>query len=442
MTAGSLSQPKPLWKKALAFTSSDSPIQRSNPAREPSLVEMMSLSDWCRFVPETVGLLVVILVIRAVLPGGSLGSMPHPFWIPVLLMSSQYGIMGGLFATLAATALFFVSGLPVQSATQDFYAYAGIVAAQPCAWFGTALILGGLRSLHIHHQTELQERLDQTGRGGRGSGRWPGNARSARSSGWSSVSRATPARWRASSTVSAKLELSDRAVPACQRRRHYSLRCRRDQLCDLSQWREWAGAVPRRRGRLPPRARRDRRARAFPAPGDPCGGGATARCAGQDGRDCAARTPPYWAPIRVAGAAEPVGVVVCHRLHPSQDAAIAVRRLNEVCRVLAVLPLACPESSPEHAEMTENSSADALEADDKTPADRLWQGALKIGVACGPQDRCCSSSALLCLQSALFLAFAAGHLDMGLYISFHLGVCAITAMFGGWCFRAPQPLSA
>ena len=51
----------------------------------------------------------------------------------------------------------------MQSATQDFYAYAGIVAAQPCAWFGTALILGGLRTLHIHHQTELQERLDQTG---------------------------------------------------------------------------------------------------------------------------------------------------------------------------------------------------------------------------------------------------------------------------------------
>lgn len=97
-----------------------------------------------------------------------------------------------------------------------------------------------------------------------------------------------------------------------------------------------------------------------------------------------------------------------------------------------------PRPSPEHPDMAEHSQALALEADGKTPAaSALARGAEDWG-------RLRTSRPLLlllgslCLQSALFLAFAADHLDMGLYISFHLGVCAITAMFGGWCFRAPS----
>ena len=98
-----------------------------------------------------------------------------------------------------------------------------------------------------------------------------------------------------------------------------------------------------------------------------------------------------------------------------------------------------PRPSPEHPDMAEHSQALALEADDKTPA--------ASALARGPAEdwgRLRTSRPVLlllgslCLQSALFLAFAADHLDMGLYISFHLGVCAITAMFGGWCFRAPS----
>ena len=125
-------------------TATDGAVRRPRLARERSLTEMMSISDWYWFVPETIGLLLLIALFRAVLPAGASGvGMPHPFWIPVLLMSGQYGIMGGLFATLAASAALFVSGLPPQSAAQDFYAYAGVVAAQPCGWFATALITGG-----------------------------------------------------------------------------------------------------------------------------------------------------------------------------------------------------------------------------------------------------------------------------------------------------------
>ncbi|HET7880246.1 MAG TPA: hypothetical protein VFL55_05120, partial [Acetobacteraceae bacterium] len=100
---------------------------------------MMSLSDWRWFVPESIGLVLIIVLIRTQMPGDLVDgrALPHPLWIPVLLMSGQYGIMGGLFATLMATAAFFLGGLPLQTADQDFYAYAAVVATQPCAWFGT-----------------------------------------------------------------------------------------------------------------------------------------------------------------------------------------------------------------------------------------------------------------------------------------------------------------
>src|SRR6185437_594076 len=67
---------------------------------------------------------------------------------------------GGLFAALSASLLFFATELPAQSAAQDFYDYAAFAAAQPCVWLTAALVLGGLRTLHIHHQARLEERLE------------------------------------------------------------------------------------------------------------------------------------------------------------------------------------------------------------------------------------------------------------------------------------------
>ena len=45
---------------------------------------------------------------------------------------------------------------------------------------------------------------------------------------------------------------------------------------------------------------------------------------------------PLGAPIRSDGA-EPIGVVVCTRLHPAQDIAAAGARLGEICAVFAAL---------------------------------------------------------------------------------------------------------
>lgn len=133
----------------------------SEPARDkqPSLLEMLSLSAWRKFSVETVGLLVVLAVLQHwVFQGTEIQGLPHPYWLPVLLVSSQYGVGGGAFAAVAASALYY-SALPAQSAAEGFYEYARVVACQPAIWFGTALVIGGLRSLYIQQYLALAERL-------------------------------------------------------------------------------------------------------------------------------------------------------------------------------------------------------------------------------------------------------------------------------------------
>ncbi|MBS0244653.1 MAG: hypothetical protein JSS20_20985 [Proteobacteria bacterium] len=125
---------------------------------DPTLKEMLSLTHWWVFVIETIALLAVIVVLQNTLfKSSSAGSgMPHPYWIPVLLASCQYGALGGLFATFASSAVYLFTAQPQQTADLDFYAYAAGLAGQPAAWCASALILGGLRSLHIRHTLDVE----------------------------------------------------------------------------------------------------------------------------------------------------------------------------------------------------------------------------------------------------------------------------------------------
>jgi hypothetical protein len=349
MTAHDMSRPEPLWQRASRPLSGGSPVRRPGNLRQPSLTEIMSLSDWPRFVPESIGLLVVISLVRTALPGGPVGpgSIPHPFWIPVLLMSSQYGIMGALFATLAATGVFFATELPAQSATQDFYAYAGMIAVQPCAWFAAALVLGSLRTLHIHHHGELQERLDQTGLAAE-------DLADGLEGAVSEIERLEQRIAADSTTLAsflhslAKLELRDR-------------RSLLVSIADVIRYgvgvtsftiylkgahgmqprlaiEDGSSVAPTAIAPLPSCLLHEIRGETTGAASDAATGAAPGA-----GRDRIASTP-HWAPIRLSTSAETVGLVVCTRLQPSQDPVIAVRRLNEVCRVLAVLLSACPEA--------------------------------------------------------------------------------------------------
>ena len=335
MTPNRISHPNPLWEKSSESARTGTSIRRFPVSRERSLLEMMSLSDWYKFAPESLGLLLVISFIRPLLSGENSGSgnMPHPFWIPVLLMSSQYGIMGGLFATLAAAAALFLNGLPEQSATQDFYAYAGTVAAQPCAWFATALILGGLRTLHIHQATDLQARLNQTELVAED---LAGGLKRA----VSEIERLELRIAANSSTVAALLH-SFAELDFSDRRRLLG------SVADVIRYGVGATSftiyLKGARGLEPWLVVEDNSrvtSTTIPPPASSLFNGIRDVGFARDTNDCSNR---LWAPIQRQGAAEPLGVLVCNLLLPSQDPAIAMCRIKKVCRVLAALLSVCPE---------------------------------------------------------------------------------------------------
>jgi hypothetical protein len=128
---------------------------------EPTLFEILLIKDWWQFVPETLIILASIytLQIWTLKDSGAPIGMPHPFWIPVVLVSCQYGVMGGIFAALASTAAYLSTGVPPQTAAQDFYGHAAVISALPAGWLAVALLIGGLRSLQIGHVHELNVEL-------------------------------------------------------------------------------------------------------------------------------------------------------------------------------------------------------------------------------------------------------------------------------------------
>ena len=130
--------------------------------REP--FEVFSFASWRRPLLETLVFLAVIAALRYRFEGvAAIPGLPDPYCLPVLLASCQYGLRGGMIATIAASVVYWL-GLPPASAAQDFYGYAGMVAVQPAAWLVTALVVGGLRNLHISQTTELTDRLEASHR--------------------------------------------------------------------------------------------------------------------------------------------------------------------------------------------------------------------------------------------------------------------------------------
>lgn len=72
------------------------------------------------------------------------GVQPHPFWIPVILLSVQYGASEGLLAALASTAALLLGALPEQTFGQDIFDYLAFVTREPLMWLMAAIVVGEL----------------------------------------------------------------------------------------------------------------------------------------------------------------------------------------------------------------------------------------------------------------------------------------------------------
>lgn len=87
------------------------------------------------------------------------GLQPHPFWLPVLLLSLQYGTVSGLLAAGCAIAASSILGLPDQEIGEDHFTYLLRVWSQPMLWLVAAIILGQFRMRQIERKQELARKV-------------------------------------------------------------------------------------------------------------------------------------------------------------------------------------------------------------------------------------------------------------------------------------------
>ncbi|HEX2839980.1 hypothetical protein [Hyphomicrobium sp.] len=110
---------------------------------------------------EIVGLFALLLAVEHLAPGrGPLPTFsPHPYWVPVLLLSVRHGTAAGLAAALVGIALYWLHGVPSRIPDEDYYVYALRVWHEPMLWLVAALILGEIRLGHIEERDTLAEML-------------------------------------------------------------------------------------------------------------------------------------------------------------------------------------------------------------------------------------------------------------------------------------------
>ncbi len=90
------------------------------------------------------------------------GFNPHPFWLPVIFLSIQYGTNEGLLAAFAATAMLLIGNLPEQKLSQDLYTYALEISLQPILWQAAAVVVGELHGRQVRDRDTLRQVLADT----------------------------------------------------------------------------------------------------------------------------------------------------------------------------------------------------------------------------------------------------------------------------------------
>lgn len=85
----------------------------------------------------------------------------HPFWIVVVLISSQYGTFAGLMSVAAATSALYAGNLPAQLLTETYFDYQFRLCWLPLLWCVTAFLLGELRSALVRKNRKLERELQE-----------------------------------------------------------------------------------------------------------------------------------------------------------------------------------------------------------------------------------------------------------------------------------------
>ena len=86
-------------------------------------------------------------------------TQPHFFWLPVLLLSLQYGTVSGLLAAGIAITLSALLGWPDQEVGENHFNYLLRIWTQPVLWLTAALVLGQFRMRQIEQKQELARQV-------------------------------------------------------------------------------------------------------------------------------------------------------------------------------------------------------------------------------------------------------------------------------------------
>jgi polysaccharide biosynthesis protein PelD len=113
---------------------------------------------------ELAVLTLLILGLAVALPEIDLVDIqPNPFWLPVLLLSLQYGTASGLLAAAVAIAAIFASGVPHEGVGESHFSYVSKIWAQPMLWIAAALLLGQFRMRQIAAKQALSREVTELG---------------------------------------------------------------------------------------------------------------------------------------------------------------------------------------------------------------------------------------------------------------------------------------
>lgn len=107
-----------------------------------------------RFLPTRAGVIELVVLFALLLviermfmaPGDFARLQPHPFWLPIILLSLQYGSADGVLAAAVAIILCLLMGWPSQGVGEDYYRYVIRVWAVPIGWIMTSIIVGEVRA--------------------------------------------------------------------------------------------------------------------------------------------------------------------------------------------------------------------------------------------------------------------------------------------------------
>ena len=125
-----------------------------------------------RFLPTRTGIIELVILFAALAvidrlimtPGDFAKLQPHPYWLPVILLSLQYGTADGMLAATVAILLDLALGWPSQGVAEDYYRYVVRVWAVPICWILTAIVIGEVRARQRTRIIELTGALDETRR--------------------------------------------------------------------------------------------------------------------------------------------------------------------------------------------------------------------------------------------------------------------------------------